>query len=319
MKFAYKHILFPILLFSLAFPAFGETQNYSLRFQSRTALHIDGGDAMLNCDYLNIYSTGNFTENFSYVFRNRFDKNFKTGDIINATEFLFFTYRLKDWEFKLGKMPVENGGYEYDATPLNLYYTSEYWDNYGTAFNYAASVGRHFGRHTLTIQLARSPLGDQSKFFSGRFGYSLGWTGSFGCYESRWSVNFFELAEKGKFASFQVFGNKFDFNPVCVKLDLFHRLSCSNPTLFKDFSAVCQADWEVSQLLNVFVKATYDKNTSDLETLVAIGTDVFRVGGGFEVFPISGKKNFRIHCAYYHDGMSHFVTGLTLDVDVLKR
>lgn len=318
MKFRKALYIFCSVVLILSVSPRSTAGDYSLRFQNRTGFQLAEGNNLLSCDYLNIYATGNFTENFSFVFRNKMNKILRSG-IVEATEFLWLQYDLNDWVFRLGKMPIEHGGYEYDEVPMNVYFGCEYWNNYTGCFNYAATVGRRIGRQTLSFQLARSPMGGLDKFWSGRFAYSLSLAGSYGWYENRWSVNFYEAVERGRFFSYQVLGNRFKFNPVCIDVDLFHRMDCSNPAFFKDFSVACKAGWEVSPIVNIFLKTAYDLNCSGSETIVRMGTDIFKVGGGLEIFPVKGSRLFRIHGLYYHDGASHFMAGVTFDVDILKK
>ena len=87
--------------------------------------------------------------------------------------------------------------------------------------------------------------------------------------------------------------------------------------------------WAVNEKWNIFTHASYDANGGAIDPTVQIGTDIWRVGGGFEYFP-TGKRNVRLHAATAYtfgeampsgalqNGGFMFQAGLTWRVNLLK-
>ena len=89
-------------------------------------------------------------------------------------------------------------------------------------------------------------------------------------------------------------------------------------------------NWAASEKLHLFGHASYDMNEGVIDPTVAIGTDIWRLGGGVEYFP-TGKKNVRIHAASCYtfgkavssaalqNGHFMFQAGLTWKVNLLGK
>jgi hypothetical protein len=106
--------------------------------------------------------------------------------------------------------------------------------------------------------------------------------------------------------------------------------------LFGDnFSIMSEFSYMIAKRVNVFAKATYDKigDSSIISSGLYPGTELTRVGGGVEYYPLGGKGNhdIRIHVAYAHtfgvntnpygtavDGLGYLTAGLTWKIDVIK-
>ena len=91
----------------------------------------------------------------------------------------------------------------------------------------------------------------------------------------------------------------------------------------------------IAKRVNVFAKATYDKIGSSAVAASGLmpGTEITRVGGGVEYYPLGGRGNrdIRLHAAYAYNfgnntnldgtavGKGSFLTvGLTWRIDIVK-
>lgn len=266
-------------------------------------------------EYANLLIGGELDEHFTFFFRQRLNKSVQQPDFFSATDHMWIRYRNNGWEFMAGKMVIEYGGFEYDASPIDVYFAGEYWDNFAGAFNFAVTASRYIGSERLSLQVARSPYSIET--LSGLYAYSMSLNGQVGKFEHLYSVNFFQV-EKGRFMAHQAFGNAFHLDPFDIEFDLIHKFDMRNPTFFKDFSVVAKASFSASPCVDIFAKGTYDFNSVVADPQVLPGTELLKLGGGVELFPWKDHRNFRIHCLYYHGIESVVMVGLTCKLDILK-
>ena len=276
---------------------------------------VSGEKSGFRGDYLNMIVRGDIGEHFSYGLRQRFNKPITDGNIFQATDWVYLKYSANDWELTAGKTVLECGGLEYDAVPIDVYYAAEYWNNAPGFYNFSVGAARYFGFERICFQFGVSPFTTDP--FAGLYSYNLSFRGGYGCFDHMYSVNFFEQ-EKGVFSSQVFLGNRFIFGPVKLELDLIHRLCVPRPSFFKDLSTVGRVSVSAADWLDVFAKAAYDKNSTADFSFVVPGTDLLKIGGGVEVYPVKGRKNVRIHCLYYYGPVSNFMLGLTFNANLLK-
>ena len=71
---------------------------------------------------------------------------------------------------------------------------------------------------------------------------------------------------------------------------------------FDNFSVMGEFSYLIADRVNVFAKATYDKigDSAVAASGLIPGTELTRVGGGVEYYPLGGKGNrdIRLHAAY---------------------
>ena len=253
--------------------------------------------------YLNIRMDGQLTENVSYSYRQRLNKPNKDATFFDATDWITVDYRLNSWTFSGGKQVVGIGGFEYDGAPIDLYFCSEYWNNIA-CYQYGASMAWNTASRNdkLMFQFCespfrRNPLNTDNKEM---FAYNIMWTGSHGFYSSLYSLNFIEYLP-GKFINYLALGNRFIFGDFRLDLDLMNR-AASIQDFGKDFSVMCELKWSPDSSIDIFAKATHDRNLSEGEGdwCVAPGTSITRIGGGVEYYPIKNSKALRLHlnCCY---------------------
>ena len=283
--------------------------------------------------YFNLRIDGQITPQFSYSWRQRFSKVNSFSDFANNTDWLHLTYRpSKNWAISAGKQVVMIGGWEYDRAPIDLYFCSEYWNNVA-CYQLGASVAftTNKGNDTLTFQVCQSPYDSRETDY---YAYNLYWMGAHGFYTALHSLNFSQYAP-GKYVAYVVLGNQFKFGDATLQLDLMNRGASARELLFDNFSIMGEFSYMVAKRVNIFAKATYDKVGADYPTGLFLfpNTNITRVGGGVEYYPLGGQGNrdIRLHAAYVHtfgangnpngtaiDKLGYLTVGLTWRVDVLK-
>lgn len=264
--------------------------------------------------YLNIRMDGNLTDNFSYSYRQRLNKPNVNATFFDATDWLTLTYKCNNWSVSAGKQVVAIGGYEYDRPPIDIYFSSEYWNNIACyQIGVSGSYTTNDGKNQILVQFCESPFRKNAVNVLNEemFAYNLMWYGNHGFFSSMYSLNFIEYLP-GKFINYIALGNRFTFGKFALELDIMNRAMGGSDFLFNDYSIMGELAWKPVDRLNVFVRATYDRNrtvTGDL--CVAPGTDLVRAGAGVEFFPLKNYKNIRLHLnCCYTDGDSPSTTVL---------
>ncbi len=267
--------------------------------------------------YLNIRMDGDLGAGFSYSYRQRLNRLNSIESFFNATDWIHFTYSVKNWSFSAGKQVVGIGGFEYDSAPIDLYFCSEYWNNI-PCYQIGASGAYTTNdmKDKFMFQLCESPFRRNAANIANKemFAYNLVWYGSHDFYNSIWSVNMIEYLP-GKFINYIALGNKFTFGEFDIDLDIMNRAVNAESLLGKDMSVMFKFQWSPVESLNIFAKCTHDFNNSDEigDWCVTPGTNITRIGGGLEFFPIKNSKDLRLHLNYcYTDGTNGSPVGALL-------
>ena len=256
--------------------------------------------------YLNFIIAGDITPKFYYAYRQRINKIQKDYNFFDATDYLYLGWRITDnLAMTAGKEIVAMGGVEYDLAPIDVYFNSNFWDNFncyrfGTNLEYTTKNGKN----TFTLQFTNSPFDDGVKY-SSLYNYSLHWRATFKHFGPVCSVNMYEY-KKGSFLNVIALGTSFNFGPVVGYLDIANRAhGDQNQFFFKDMTAIMRCGYNfLNGKLQVFVKGGFDVNDTQYPTThfnqifdhcVLPGTDIKFYGGGFEFYPLQGKNDIRIH------------------------
>ena len=283
--------------------------------------------------YLNMRMDGKIGKMFNYSWRQRLTKMYNAGDFVDNTDWLYLNFQpTKNWGIAAGKQVVLIGGWEYDRAPIDLYFCSEYWNNV-VCYSYGASVTytTNKGNDSISFQACQSPYDTKQNDL---FAYNLYWMGKHGCYTALHSLNFSEY-DKGKYNMYIVLGNQFKFGDATIQLDLMNRGINGRELLFKDFSIMGEVAYLIADRVNIFARASYDYSDSERPTglFVYPGTNLTRVGGGVEYYPLGGKGNrdVRLHAAYAYgfgtngnpagtilDNQGYLTVGLTWRIDVIS-
>ena len=248
--------------------------------------------------YFNLMVWGDINRHLSYSFRQRFNKRIEASDIFSATDWIHLTYKpTENWAISGGKQVVAIGGYEYDAAPIDIYYSSMFWQNIACyAFGVSGKYISDSGDHSIMFQFCNSPYQTMK---SSCFAYNLMWTGRIGCWNTIWSANLMETS-KGRYAGYIALGNRFDFGRFSLELDLMQRSYQGHQFWLDDYSVIAKADWRVCRYLNVFAKGGYERfhpGRMGVDMADEAIEEPF-YGVGVEVFPIKNYPELRLHAMW---------------------
>ncbi|EJW95620.1 hypothetical protein, secreted [gut metagenome] len=264
--------------------------------------------------YVNIQLNGSITDAFSYSYRQRLNQAHKDKSFFDATDWAYLTYQPNArWSISAGKQVVCIGGYEYDRAPIDLYFTSEFW-NHIPCYRLGVSVAYSTinGCNTFQVQVNESPfdLKDEDMY-----GFNLIWNGSYDWFHTLYSVNAFEYLP-GKFIYYLSLGNELKFRKLTWQMDFMNRATNQHAFFFQDCSLVSEWSYFVGQHVNLFAKVMYDVNHSGKQGdyCVYSGTELTRVGGGVEFYPLAhGKRDIRLHANFcYSWGKNSNPSGVML-------
>lgn len=296
-----------ILLCSLCFFSAEAQELLKLQAEARVDYqrqYVDGDAIKSNSGfkgkYLNIIIDGNINKHFSYSYRQRLNKMHSDQSFFDATDWVNLTYAPNDrWSFTAGKLVVGIGGYEYDRAPIDLFFTSEFWNNI-PCYQLGVNIGYAFrgGKDKLVLQVCQSPFRTDGE---DTYAYNLSWFGSHGKLSTIYSFNMIEHLPH-EFINYIALGHRLDFGKVTVEADLMNRASGHQVIFFKDFSIMAEAAYTPTAWMNIFGKVTYDVNKTNYlaDYCVLPGTELTHLGVGLEFFPLKGSRDVRIHAAYSH-------------------
>ena len=293
--------------------------------------------------YINLRLDGSIGKQFTYSWRQRLNKMYSAQAFVDNMDWLHITYRpTANWAISAGKQVVMIGGWEYDRAPIDLYFCSEFWNNV-SCYQFGASVAftTNKGNDTILFQACQSPYNnailnydEDGNKLGDLYAYNLYWTGSHGCFTALYSFNLVQYAP-GKYDKYIALGNQFKFGDAQIQLDLMNRGPKAKDLLFDNFSIMAEFAYLIANRVNLFAKATYDKigESSIISSGLIPGTEITRVGGGVEYYPLGGRGNrdLRLHAAYAYnfgdntnpDGTangkgSYLTVGLTWKINVVE-
>lgn len=270
--------------------------------------------------FFNLRLDGSLAENLTYSIRYRANK--VQSSPFAATDWATLNYSTDKWDFSAGKQVVAIGGYEYDRAPIDIYFASEYWHQIA-CYQFGVSATYKFGgegNSKLLAQVCRSPYDFQNENL---YAFNL-------LYMSDYSLSSLNLLEyaPNKYLGYIALGDKYNVGSVAFEWDVMARIDFENKGT--SYSSMFDVNWAASEKLHLFGHASYDMNEGVIDPTVAIGTDIWRLGGGVEYFP-TGKKNVRIHAASCYtfgkavpsaalqNGHFMFQAGLTWKVNLLGK
>ncbi len=280
--------------------------------------HINNNDSLSNPygfhgKYFNFIVGGDLNDKFSYFFRQRIIAQPGHVSLFDNTDFLYLTYHPnKNWMFRLGKDALAVGGFEYDAAPIDVLFSTNYWNNfYCFQLGAAAAYKSADGNHMFLAQLANSPYvyyganlgtGLGKEWRSGLLAYSLFWSGKWGHLNTLYSVNMFERPDHG-YLNYIALGHKLIYNRWDLYIDLIHH-ALATDDWGKNYATVICFNFHLTNDLNLYGKCSYEQNLSDedfnnnnaygLDCLIATGNRFAKYGIGFEYNP-SFCKDVRLH------------------------
>ena len=278
--------------------------------------HLDENSATSNPygfhgKYFNFVVGGDLNDKFSYFFRQRVIAQDGSVSFFDNTDFLYLTYHPnKNWMFRLGKDALAVGGFEYDAAPIDVLFSTNYWDNfYCFQLGGAAAVKSDDGNQMVLAQIATSPyvhygallgFAPGQEWRSGLLSYNLYWSGKFDHFNTLYSINLFERSDHG-LMNYIALGNKLTYDRWDLYLDLIHH-AFSRDDWGKNYAAIICFNFHLTEDFNIYGKASYEQNKSEvdlknptnLDCLIPAGSRIAKVGIGFEYNP-SFCKDVRLH------------------------
>lgn len=276
-------------------------------------------------EFFNFNILGKINDNISYRIRQRLNKTVTGGNVLSATDFLYFDWKINEkWSVAFGKQEIFIGGFEYDYAPIDVYFYSDFCNTLPECYSFAGSVFYNIKENQqFVFQLSNSPYFGG---FSNELSYNLAWFGTIApWWKTIWSVNEAEFAD-GKFMNYIALGNQFYFGNFTLDIDFMNQY-CSDydDFLFTDWNIVSKLNYNYKDF-NFFVKGGYDKTPVNAP-LWAISSAVYDgnysyCGGGIEYFPFK-NKDLRLHAVYYwqdKDKDTHNISlGATWTMNVIKK
>ena len=288
--------------------------------------------------YFNFVIGGPISDKFSYFFRQRIIASPGSVSLFDNTDFLYVNYTPSpNWMIRLGKDALAVGGFEYDAPPINVLFSTNYWDNfYCFQPAVAAAYKTDDANHMLLAQVANSPyvyyganlgygLGNEWK--SGLMSFNLFYSGKVGHLKLLHSANLFQRPDR-KFMNYIAIGHELEYEHWDIYLDLIHH-SNGAKDWGKNFAVVSCANVYFNKEWNIFVKGAYEQNHSDevlpdfghtfgyYDIFCETGTSHLTYGLGVEYHP-SICPDFRLH-AFVADRRTTSPSELDGDPDVVSN
>ena len=223
--------------------------------------------------YFNFVIGGPIGEKFSYFFRQRIVATPGDVSLFDNTDFLYLNYMpSKNWMIRVGKDALAVGGFEYDAPPINVLFSTYYWDNfYCFQPAVAAAYKTDDANQMLLFQVANSPYVHYGAYYlnydpgsewkSGLMSFNLYYSGKFGHFKMLHSVNMFERPDH-KFMNYIALGHELEYDKWDIYLDLIHRANAINDW-GNTFAVVSCANLYFKHGFNIFVKGAYEQNKSN--------------------------------------------------------
>lgn len=321
-----------------------EAKNFGLTratFETRYSYHYDNIDGDVRKDasgfkgnYLQLLLSGDINEKWHFDYRQKFNKYSADYTFFDATDKLLVIYTPTDqWSIKIGKRPLSMGGCDYAIIPIDYYLSGEYLEN--LSLYWWGISGTYFTKDksdAFSIEVIQSPFRNYSTD-KNIYAYSGIWEGSHGCVDFLHSVHFYGT-ETGKYVNWIMLGHRFNLDKFIIEADVLNRYSlagkdakANNSFFFQDFSLVGKVKYNPSEQFSFAVKYCYDTNKCKYESpaqetlencdyLVLPGTEVNRLGGIFEYYPLKGidRNTLRFHFAGYYDwGTNTNINGNLLD------
>jgi len=292
--------------------------------------------------FFNVLLQGNINDKLSFDVRHRVNRTSFNKNFFDATDKALLHYAPNEkWRFSVGKRAYAVGGFDFDTTPINLFYTSQYCIDL-PCFQWGVSAAYYFNQRKdrIELEMIQSPFRayhfDEATS-NNLYGYSTRWIGSHGCVDFIHSLNFFET-NPGKFIGWIILGHRFNLGKWVIEADAINRSSLANGNssewFFKNMSFIGKVKYSPIDNLTLSVKGSYDFNNTqktDYDYLVCPGTSCGRIGFITEYFPLKDDDRLRLHALIYGDWgkntcplggvtdkMIYIAAGITWRIDFLK-
>jgi AAA+ ATPase superfamily predicted ATPase len=155
-------------MLSVSVPTFAESNfNPSINIDLQTRVsylndridnHIRHDASGFKGDYFLLSVSGQVTDRLTYSWRQRINQKKERSDWFDGTDWVYLDYKLDDhWSVAAGKQVAMVGGYEYDRNPVDIYVSSEFWNNIAPfQFGASATYTTTNGKNRFTAQVTQS-------------------------------------------------------------------------------------------------------------------------------------------------------------------
>lgn len=325
-------VIISLLLVALCAPKVSAASPDSLWLDMRTSFHQqleeETYSSQFKGEFMNLHVRGHLSDNIEYCIRQRFSKKlFDENNMFNATDKMYLNWNINEkWSLLAGKNSILFGGYEYEATTIDLYYVSLFCQNLPQSYGFGVAATYNFNDfQSLTLQVCNSPLSLGS---SSLYAYNLMWNGAVASWwNTIWSLNLVEDYRNREIA-YLCLGNRFVFGHVTWEFDTMSRSGIGQDNcLLADMSLISKLEWNVGNW-NIFTKTGYEWNNSDnvtwdkipFDIVITPGTAYFYTGFGAEWFPL-GSDRLRLHAVYHRDNLlprHNLELGVTWRINAFK-
>lgn len=314
-----KLILSVAAVVILSLPAL--SQDIELGLEARGGVKYDGNAVGAFADNITFIAQGTISDGFSYVWKQRFTRPLIGDQPLNGTDQLKLIYSLGGWQFTAGKEVLEFGCLEYDAPPIDLHFTTEFYNNLN-CYVLGVSAARTFGDYTVIGQISRSPYATkESSEMNALVGFNLCLHSAYGKFwVPHYSINLLQV-KPGEFSFQYSFGNRFEVTSwLALELDLINRSKPGSINLMRDWSGVAYASIRPVEWVEFMLKAVYDKNDVWEGSPVPLGTDILKLGTGAYFFPTKDRRSVRFHYYLYnYSKTTFFEVGVTIKPTLFKH
>ena len=189
-------------MLSVSVPTFAESNfNPSINIDLQTRVsyvndridnHIRHDASGFKGDYFLLSLSGQVTDRLTYSWRQRINQKKERSDRFDGTDWVYLDYKLDDhWSVAAGKQVAMVGGYEYDRNPVDIYVSSEFWNNiapfqFGASATYTTTNGKNRFTAQVTQSLFNTPANRDM------LAYHLHWAGNYGWLNTLYSANMIE-------------------------------------------------------------------------------------------------------------------------------
>lgn len=291
--------------------------------------HDDSG---FRGQFINLRFDATLTKGLTVSYRQRLNRQ-TDRTFWDATDWLKLDWQAtKQWAFSVGKQIVNEGGWEYDRAPIDLYYCSNHWYHINCYQLGISATYKPSERDAITLQLCNSPY----RHVAGNNSYAINfqWMGQHGWYHTTFGLNAFQRDRNGHWIGLMTLGNRFLMGKnVRLDVDYVHRAT-RHQAFFKDFTLSTELRGQVHPSTSIFAKYTYDQNKSSnpADQEVLSGTQIQSIGAGIEVHPFrkyrDGVRFFAVGCyswgnnpeqnSFLQDNLTCVQAGLKFRVDILE-
>lgn len=249
--------------------------------------------------FINLRLDATIINGLSVSYRQRLNKQ-TDRTFWDATDWLKLDWQAtRHWSFSAGKQIVNEGGWEYDRAPIDLYYCSDHWYHINCYQLGVSATYKPSGKDALTLQLCNSPYRPWAG--SNSYAVNLQWLGQHHWYHTSFGLNAFQRDRDGHFMGLMTLGNRFMMGKnLHLDVDYVHRAT-RHQAFFKDFTLSTELRGQVHPSTSIFAKYTYDQNLTGIKAdhEVVAGTQMHSTSCGIEVHPFSK----------YRDGVRFFAVG----------